>query len=262
MAFSSALRWRKVATFITAVLLFVLGIDCSPLHESLGGPGSLCPKGWYHYQRFCVAKGKGASDRAVAMYCDGFGGIGIKGLCIIKARVNSDTSRQDPEEEDHRKSATLSLDFSLGAGKSFLGSTSAEKGYHPTQAMDGSDESNDSSYNNDNDNDNAVMNPGKFASTLRDSSNALVSELDDEDNLLDVKLCPVGWKHYRSMCVYRPFTITETCRLLDSVEFHGLCLKHANTQALESPDGKGYFQEGKRICCCAHVKARGNRYGC
>ncbi|CAG5131163.1 unnamed protein product, partial [Candidula unifasciata] len=78
----------------------------------------------------------------------------------------------------------------------------------------------------------------------------------------DESLCPSGWSHYRNLCVFKPMTIVAMCSFFNSVEFHGLCIKHAGIKAVYNRDLEVAHHKEKRICCCANFKARGNRYGC
>ncbi|XP_059163396.1 uncharacterized protein LOC131946563 [Physella acuta] len=204
---------------LTTLSLYALHAYGSPVQES--SDRILCPLGWFHYQRFCLTKAMGKSDRAVALYCDGFGGIGIKGLCIIRAQT------EVSEKELLGDNYQFSSDFSL------LGGDLAEElKSFPSQADDPRDES---------------------TSTLVSSS------AEGSEN--ETRLCPRGWSHYRSLCLYKPESVEERCRNLGAVEFSGLCLKHADTRALQESqiDAESL---NKRICCCSHPKAKGNNYGC
>uniref|UniRef100_A0A0B6YU99 Uncharacterized protein n=1 Tax=Arion vulgaris TaxID=1028688 RepID=A0A0B6YU99_9EUPU len=201
----------QLPLILISLSLYVIHTHGSPLSDS---NNSSCPRGWVQYEQFCVTRGEGSSDMAVALYCDGFGGIGIKGLCIIK-----------------RSKLELSSPVDIR-----------------------SDTSSDTDV---------VMSPYSDF-TLRDSASSVGLDMDVFSNSFDADddVCPKGWTHYRSMCVYKPWSTAATCHLMNSVEFHGLCVKHADTEPAANRDLRGVNRKEKRICCCANFKARGNNYGC
>ncbi|CAG5116562.1 unnamed protein product, partial [Candidula unifasciata] len=141
----------------------------SPLAES----GNVCPRGWHHYHHFCVTQGDGSTEKAVALYCGGLGGIGVNGLCIITPNNLEPASENDPNY------ATVAEDN----GQQAL--------YRDSQV----------------------------------SSNFVDTDILGDPEPVESRLCPKGWTHYNSMCVYRPWSLEERCSLLGAVEFRGLCIK-------------------------------------
>ncbi|BFY98291.1 hypothetical protein BsWGS_01331 [Bradybaena similaris] len=204
----------------------------SPLTDSR----NLCPGGWYHYEHFCVTQGQGSTEKAVALYCGGLGGIGINGLCIIKA----------PGDSTSFMTKDSAVNFSNGPP------ISASNSIEPASETD-------PSYS-------TVSDDNGHLSLYRDSANDVSSHFADADVLEDSekesRLCPKRWTHYKSMCVYRPWSVEERCSLLNAVEFRGLCIKHADTKAATKTDLENIYSTDKRICCCASFKAKGNNYGC
>ncbi|BFZ01402.1 hypothetical protein BsWGS_04441 [Bradybaena similaris] len=201
----------QLPLLLTSLSLCAIHSHGSPLSNS---NSSDCPKGWYQYDQFCVTRAEGQSDRDVAVYCDGFGGIGIKGLCIIKRNILEASSDMD------LSSATNS------------DTDNVQSPYRESQPQDYSLSS--------------VVDTDIFGNTVG----------TDED------VCPRGWSHYRRMCVYKPMSLVAMCNLFEAVEFHGLCIKHADIKAVYNRDLEAAHHKEKRICCCANFKARGNKYGC
>jgi hypothetical protein len=225
------------------VILASLSFHSSCIHGSpQSSDHSLCPRGWYQYDRFCVARGHGSSDRAVALYCDGFGGIGIKGICIIKIHTNTPTSTLEREDS--------AVNFSQGfqvSERSILQSAPDENQLYSALVEGGRRAA--SGYQDASPKDDSA--PSDL------DGGVLSNQIGGSDGF-----CPKGWAHYGSVCVYKPWSVAERCHLMNSVEFHGLCVKHADIQAVSSTEAAGENSREKRICCCASFKAKGNKYGC
>lgn len=187
-----------------------------------------------------MTRGVGASDRAVAIYCDGFGGIGIKGLCIIRAPVDQSVNSQTGHD------LQLSLGFSL------MGDNPESDSPRDTNPRLPSAPAED------------VNTEMKVEALLDDSSVSTLSDttVDLDSEVDDSGVCPRGWTHYRSLCVYKPWSLEERCRHMNAVEFNGLCLKHAEVRDVSSLQDGAIRQQQKRICCCSSVKGRPNKYGC
>ncbi|XP_055894865.1 uncharacterized protein LOC106066570 [Biomphalaria glabrata] len=218
---------------VSMSICFVLSLS-SPIQDATENDKRLCPEGWLRYEKFCVAKGIGSSDRAVAIYCERFGGIGIKGLCIIRAQTGDSTSDQQSADTlghesdiDHQqRTDNLLLNWSLLGDKA---------------RGDASDEDNV-------DEDNKVA--------------QLTQSLLDQDMPEDTGACPRGWTHYGTLCVYKPWSVQERCHSMNAIEFNGLCLKHADTSFVARYKDGPLLQKVKRICCCASVRGKPNNYGC
>uniref|UniRef100_A0A0B7APQ7 Uncharacterized protein n=1 Tax=Arion vulgaris TaxID=1028688 RepID=A0A0B7APQ7_9EUPU len=237
MGIHSILTHRRLQILLASLSLYASHSHGSPLTDNK----NVCPRGWYQYERFCVTRGQGSSERAVALYCDGFGGIGIKGLCII-SHTNDPTSYLVKEDN----AVNLSKVFPLSV---------------PNIQQPGSER--DQMYATLSDRNNQVS-PYRNPEFKEDSSSDsfLDSDILDNDDTPEIGFCPQGWTHYRNMCVYKPWSVTERCHQMNSIEFHGLCLKHADTHAETNTDPEAVYSKQKRICCCASFKAKGNNYGC
>ncbi|KAH9494932.1 hypothetical protein Btru_020820 [Bulinus truncatus] len=213
------------------------GPFASPIQEEQSEKGA-CPNGWLHYERFCVTKGVGSSDRTVALYCDSFGGIGVKGLCIIRAhdvttteQKSTDTNSESPGRTDSH--VPLLLHWSLLGDK---------------QRDDGDEIPTDED--------------SKLRQSFLHIGASLSTEQDFDLDTEDTGVCPKGWTHYGTLCVYKPWSVQERCRSMNALEFNGLCLKHADTSAVAKYKDGNILQEVKRVCCCASVRGRPNGYGC
>lgn len=179
----------------------------TPVYNHLEAHSPQCPSSWFQYDRFCVTPARPGSERAVALYCDGLGGIGVSGLCVIKAR----TVDPDLEESGLLRSSKLS------------------------PVLQNADDE------------------------VSEAEIDVARETKTED---EYGSCPRGWAHYRSLCVYKPWSSEERCHQMGAVQFRGMCLKHAEpTEATEIDKIRSISQE-KRICCCAHPSGAANGYGC
>ena len=66
-----------------AFLNFSPSPDPTPVYNHLEAHSPQCPSSWFQYDRFCVTPARAGTERAVALYCDSLGGIGVNGLCVI-----------------------------------------------------------------------------------------------------------------------------------------------------------------------------------
>ncbi|CAL1528738.1 unnamed protein product [Lymnaea stagnalis] len=228
-----------VMTSLSLYSLYIVHTYASPLQDNTESEKNPCPTNWFHYERFCVTRGAGASDRAVAIYCDGFGGIGIKGLCIIRAPIDQSTSAQ------------IGNDLQLSLGFTLMGDNP-----EVDSPLDTDPRLSAAPNDVDTKGKRAALLDGSSTSTMSDPDVDLDSEFDDSG------VCPQGWTHYRSLCVYKPWSLEERCRHMNAVEFNGLCLKHAEVRDVSHLQDGTLRQQRKRICCCSSVKGRPNKYGC
>ncbi|RUS81291.1 hypothetical protein EGW08_010933 [Elysia chlorotica] len=175
----------------------------TPVYNHLEAHSPQCPSSWFQYDRFCVTPARQGTERAVALYCDGLGGIGVSGLCVIKARTVEPT-----------------LD------------------------------------------DAGFMRSSRLSSMLPTSLDEVPDADGESRTEVEYGSCPSGWAHYRSMCVYKPWTSEERCHQMGAVQFHGMCLKHAEPSEENGIDNIRSLSPNKRICCCAHPNGNANGYGC
>ncbi|GFR72021.1 hypothetical protein ElyMa_003829200 [Elysia marginata] len=191
------------------IALFAVYIGKSyptPVYNHLEAHSPYCPSSWFQYDRFCVTPAREGSERAVALYCDGLGGIGVSGICVIKARTVAPTLEEP-----------------------------------------------------------GLMRSSKLSPMLQSADRAPEVDIGvDREPLAEVEYgsCPSGWAHYRSMCVYKPWSSEERCHQMGAVQFHGMCLKHAEPKEATEIDNIRSLAQEKRICCCAHPGGSSNGYGC
>ncbi|GFN80423.1 hypothetical protein PoB_000692900 [Plakobranchus ocellatus] len=57
----------------------------TPILNPLEANSPHCPRSWYYYGGFCVKSAFDGPENAVAFVCTAIGGIGVRGLCVIKA---------------------------------------------------------------------------------------------------------------------------------------------------------------------------------